>query len=140
MLTVKTINNKIKKIYPNFKNLIRDIHSIIIKQRTQTVQKRSHLLELILKKLMYEKNKKKNKKILTDEEKLIIYEIENIKNINNTSLKKKLKLIYKKIINIHEKYEHVDLNILWGYLYHKKINKNTNDIKIYYKIKNIKMK
>lgn len=135
ILTVKTINKKIKKIYPQFKNLIRELHPIIIKMRKDRYNKLPCLLELTLEKIMYEKNIYNN---LNNQEKLIIYEIENITNITKMSLKKKLATIYKNLIKINKGYEKIHLNILWGYLYHNKINKETTEIKTILKDKNKK--
>lgn len=129
MITVKSINTKIKKLYPNFKNLIKELHPVIIKNRKETNNNCSTLLELILKKLMYEKHKKnKNDKSLNNEEKLIIYEIENIENITTISFIKKINSLYLKFKKINKNTETINLNILWGYMYYKKTNKNTNNI------------
>ncbi|HIH2763553.1 MAG TPA: hypothetical protein ACYCDB_01215 [Candidatus Azoamicus sp.] len=79
LLTVKTINKTIKKKYPQFKALIKKIHPIIIKERNEHLVFQSSLLELVLKKIMYEKNK--IYKNITTNEKKIIYEIENMNNL-----------------------------------------------------------
>lgn len=123
MITVKTINKKIKTIYPNFKNLIKEINPIIIKLR----QNNQTLLELILKKLMYEKNKTKLK--LNEEEKKLIYHIENITHITKSSIKKNIENTNNKLKKITNQYKNIDLNVLWGYLYYKKTNKDATNIK-----------
>ncbi|HIH2763231.1 MAG TPA: VWA domain-containing protein [Candidatus Azoamicus sp.] len=131
MLTVKTINKQIKYIYPNFKNLIRDIHPIIIRTRKNYIYENQSILELILKKLMYEKSKKIN--ILTKDENLFIYKIENIYSITKISLKSTIKRIYEYFKCIQKKNETINLNVLWGYLYYKEKYTNEKEIKNFIK-------
>lgn len=142
ILTVKTVNKKIKNKFPAFNKLIRKIHPKVNKTLTLNNSKnRQVFIQALTKKMIYEKAK--NITYLNDKEKILIYEIENLKNITNYSFKKKLTRIYENITMLYPKYEKTNLNILWGYLYYKenkieskyinkilKKNKKTNETAI----------
>jgi len=136
LLTVKKINTYINKDYPNIKNIIKLIYPIINSKRENitTLTDRTLLIEIIIKKLTYQRIKLKTH--LSPKEKLWIYHVENIKNINENNLNSTSKKLYNNLCILHKNYTKIEFNQIWGYLYYKEKRKTITSLKN--KIKNRK--
>jgi len=119
IITIDTIHQTMYKEFPNIKILIKQIypHLISTRQKIDILSGRPLLIEIIIRKLMY--NKIKTSVILSEKEKLWIYNIENTKKITQHNIKNHLKTIYNDLCDIYKKYQTIDFNQLWGYLYYK---------------------
>lgn len=123
LLIIKKINKYIFKNYPRLKNKIKKLYAIVIKKRKLItfLQQRILLLEIILKKLTY--NKINEKIILKECEKKWIFKIENTLNLTEKNLTKNTDILYEELCSIHKKYAIPDFFLLCGYIY-KKTKKN----------------
>ncbi|CAB3976415.1 hypothetical protein [Candidatus Azoamicus ciliaticola] len=132
LITIKTINKKLTQHYKNIKKILKKIYPIVNKTRRNITKlnERCLLIEIIIKKLTYEKIKENL--ILNKEEKIWLFEIENTLNIEEKNITEKTTYLYNKLTKIHKNYQEPTFYLLWGYIYTKK------DIKINKIIKQIK--
>jgi len=129
ILTVKTINKHLYNTFPKIKDIKKIIYPKIIKMRPEIekLNQRALLLEIIIRKLTYQKVNNKIK--LEQHEKLWLYAVENIKNITDQNIKIRLKMLYIQLCNIHKNYINIEFNQLWGYLYYKEKHIKDNFLK-----------
>lgn len=132
LITIKTLNKNLTQTYKNVKKILKKIYPVVNKTRQNITKlnERCLLIEIIIKKLTYEKIKEKL--ALDKEEKIWLFEIENTLNIEEKNVTEKTNYLYNKLTNIHKNYQEPIFYLLWGYIYAKK------DIKINKIIKQIK--
>lgn len=124
LLTIKTLHRIIFNLYPKIKNNLNIIYKYINKKRqlNENNKNKAFLLEILFKKLTYDKiiyNLKLNKNEIS-----WLYEAENVHIYNIHDLEKKTNTLYKKLCDLYTKNGEIILNQIWGYLYYK-----TKDIK-----------
>ncbi|HIH2763842.1 MAG TPA: hypothetical protein ACYCC0_00885 [Candidatus Azoamicus sp.] len=120
LITVKTINKNLITNYKKIKTFIKKIYPIINKSRTHItkLKERSLLIEIIIKKLTYDKIKEKI--ILNKEEKIWLFKVENILNIEEKNLTNIADNLYILLSNLYKNYQEPLFYLLWGYIYNKK--------------------
>ncbi|HIH2762915.1 MAG TPA: hypothetical protein ACYCDA_01110 [Candidatus Azoamicus sp.] len=120
LITVKTINKKLIRSYKKIKTLVKKIYPIVNEHRTNIIKLKDKclLIEIIIKKLTYEKIKEKI--ILNKEEKIWLFEAENTFNVEEKNLTEHADKLYFKLNKLYKNYQEPIFYLLWGYIYSKK--------------------
>lgn len=125
LLSVKKIHKELFKKYSNVKKIIKNIYPLTNKKRKdiKTLSGKILLIEIILKKLTYEKiNIKIN---ITQQDKYWLFKIENALNITDKNIITFTNNLYSDLSKIYKTYSNVDFYLPWGYIYNKnKLNFN----------------
>jgi len=129
ILTVKTINRYICKEYIKIKYVIRVIYNNVISTRPNiyNLNGRAFFLEILIRKLMYQRlnlNIKLNK-----EESEFLYIVENVHTVTSNDLNDISDKLYHKLCILYNNYQNIELNIPWGYFYYKEKRKIQGSLK-----------
>lgn len=127
LLTVKIINKNLINKFKNCKKLIKNIYPIVNNNRKniKDLKERCLLIEIIIKKLTYDKIKEKIN--LTQNEKKWLFNIENTFNVNEKNITEYANTLYSSLKDIYKNYQEPNFYLLWGYIYERK-NIKTNKI------------
>lgn len=120
LITIKTIKEQIKKENIKLDSIEKKIFNYI-----ETINKKhtNILTKIILNKLIYNKNRLNI--ILNNEEKQLIYKIENINNLTQKNFNKTLNAIHTVLNNLYKGYKDSHIQIPWGLMINDTTTINT---------------